>query len=325
MLKSVSVLALDRLAMFEFGVICEVFGIDRSGDGVPNFDFKVCGPEAGKPLSTSVGATLTPDHGLEDLVGVDLVAIPAIGSDEYLPAALEAVRAAADSGSIILTVCSGGIRRGCGGPARRQTVHHALDARRRVGAAVPDCPGRPQRALRRRRQPDHQCGYRGGYRCVPAPRAARARQRGHQQDRAPHGRAAAPRRRAAPVHRPAGSGPVLGPVRPAPRLDRRQPRQAAHRREPGQAGRDVHAHLRAPFRRGDRHHAHAVDHRSARAVCASSARRDRPRHRLDRRAGRLRHLDAAAPSLPQAHRRDTVGLPSPVRMRLRHFQRRLRR
>lgn len=98
MLKSVSVLALDRLAMFEFGVICEVFGIDRSGDGVPNFDFKVCGPEAGKPLSTSVGATLTPDHGLEDLVGVDLVAIPAIGSDEYLPAALEAVRAAADSG-----------------------------------------------------------------------------------------------------------------------------------------------------------------------------------------------------------------------------------
>lgn len=137
MLKSVSVLALDRLAMFEFGVICEVFGIDRSGDGVPNFDFKVCGPEAGKPLSTSVGATLTPDHGLEDLVGVDLVAIPAIGSDEYLPAALEAVRAAADSGSIILTVCSGGIRRGCGGPARRQTVHHALDARRRVGARYP--------------------------------------------------------------------------------------------------------------------------------------------------------------------------------------------
>ena len=78
-IKSVSALVLDGLAIFEFGVICEVFGIDRSADGVPNFDFKVCGPEAGKPLRTSVGATIIPDYGLEDLVGADLVAIPAIG------------------------------------------------------------------------------------------------------------------------------------------------------------------------------------------------------------------------------------------------------
>ncbi len=65
MIKSVSTLVLDALAIFEFGVICEVFGIDRSGDGVPNFDFKVCGPEVGRPLRTSVGAQLTPDHGLQ--------------------------------------------------------------------------------------------------------------------------------------------------------------------------------------------------------------------------------------------------------------------
>src|ERR687898_2731338 len=104
-LKSVSTLVLDRLAIFEFGVICEVFGIDRSEDGVPNFDFKVCGPEPGKPLRTSVGATITPDHGLDDLVGADLVAIPAIQSQNggYLPEALEAVKAPADSRSIILT------------------------------------------------------------------------------------------------------------------------------------------------------------------------------------------------------------------------------
>jgi hypothetical protein len=84
-IKSVSALVLDGLAVFEFGVICEVFGIDRSADGVPNFDFKVCGPEAGKPLRTSVGATIIPDHGLDDLVGADLVAIPAIGGTDYLP------------------------------------------------------------------------------------------------------------------------------------------------------------------------------------------------------------------------------------------------
>ena len=114
-LKSVSTLVLDGLAIFEFGVICEVFGIDRSADGVPNFEFKVCGPEPGKPLRTSVGATITPDHGLEDLIGADLVAIPAIGSAEYLPEALDAVRRAAASGSIILTVCSGAFVAGAAG------------------------------------------------------------------------------------------------------------------------------------------------------------------------------------------------------------------
>ncbi len=108
---------LDGLAIFEFGVICEVFGIDRSADGVPNFDFKVCGPEPGKPLRTSVGATIIPDHGLDGLIGADLVAIPAIASQNggYLPEALDAVRRAADAGSIILTVCSGAFVAGAAG------------------------------------------------------------------------------------------------------------------------------------------------------------------------------------------------------------------
>jgi transcriptional regulator GlxA family with amidase domain len=115
MLKSVSALVLDGLAVFEFGVICEVFGIDRSGDGVPNFDFKICGLEAGRPLRTSVGASLTPDHGLDALVGADLVAIPAITGPEYPQEALDAIRAAADAGSIILTVCSGAFVAGAAG------------------------------------------------------------------------------------------------------------------------------------------------------------------------------------------------------------------
>ncbi|MDT5125611.1 MAG: hypothetical protein QOH54_1255 [Mycobacterium sp.] len=114
MIKSVSALVLDGVAVFEFGVICEVFGIDRSADGVPNFDFKVCGPEPGRPLRTSVGASITPDHGLDALIGADLVAIPAIGG-RYLPEALDAIRAAADAGAIILTVCSGAFVAGAAG------------------------------------------------------------------------------------------------------------------------------------------------------------------------------------------------------------------
>src|ERR1700752_3349405 len=99
-LRSVSALVLDGLAIFEFGVICEVFGIDRSADGVPNFDFKVCGPEPGKPLKTSVGAAITPDHGLDGLAGVDLVAIPAISNQNGgdLAAGLQGVRKAGASG-----------------------------------------------------------------------------------------------------------------------------------------------------------------------------------------------------------------------------------
>lgn len=124
-------LVLDGLAIFEFGVICEVFGIDRSADGVPNFDFKVCGPRAGEPVRTSVGATLTPDHGLDDLIGADLVAIPAISGSDYLPEALAAVRRAVESGSTVLTVCSGAFLAGAAGllDGRPCTTHwmHADD------------------------------------------------------------------------------------------------------------------------------------------------------------------------------------------------------
>ena len=131
MLKSVSALVLNGVAPFEFGVICEVFGIDRSADGVPNFDFKVCGPEPGTPLRMSVGANLVPDFGLDALVGADLVAIPAFVRDDYPEEALAAVRAAAEAGSTILTVCSGAFLAGAAGllDGRKCTTHwmHADD------------------------------------------------------------------------------------------------------------------------------------------------------------------------------------------------------
>lgn len=143
-LESVSVLVLDKLAVFEFGVICEVFGIDRSGDGVPNFDFKVCGPQPGRPVSTSVGAQLVPDHGLDDLLGADLVAVPAISgsAEDYLPEALDALRSAAASGSTILTVCSGAFVAGAAGllDGRRCTTHwmHADELARLYPSAIVD-------------------------------------------------------------------------------------------------------------------------------------------------------------------------------------------
>ena len=41
MLKNVVLLAIPGVAPFEFGVVCEVFGIDRSDTGGPRFDFTI--------------------------------------------------------------------------------------------------------------------------------------------------------------------------------------------------------------------------------------------------------------------------------------------
>ncbi|WP_129338320.1 helix-turn-helix domain-containing protein [Cellulomonas endophytica] len=107
MLRSVAVLALDGMTPFEFGVVCEVFGIDRRDDGVPLVDFRICGPSAGQPLRTSVGLPVVPQRGLEGLVGADLVAVPATAERGHPPEVYAALRAAHAAGSVLLSVCSG--------------------------------------------------------------------------------------------------------------------------------------------------------------------------------------------------------------------------
>lgn len=44
-MKTVACVIDNGFAPFEFGVACEAFGLDRSDDGVPNFDFRVVAPE----------------------------------------------------------------------------------------------------------------------------------------------------------------------------------------------------------------------------------------------------------------------------------------
>jgi AraC family transcriptional activator FtrA len=126
MLNKVAAVVMDGVAPFEFGVLCEVFGIDRTEDGVPPFDFRVCGERAGTPVSTSVGAALIPEHGLDALRGADLVAVPAVKiREEYPPAVLAAVRQAHAAGSVVLSVCSGAFLLGTTGllDGRHCTTH----------------------------------------------------------------------------------------------------------------------------------------------------------------------------------------------------------
>jgi AraC family transcriptional activator FtrA len=126
MLKTVAAVVIDQFAPFEFGVLCEVFGIDRTEEGVPAVEFRVCGERPGEPVRTSVGAMLVPEKGLDAVEGADLVAVPAATiRDEYPEAVLEALRKAADRGATVLSVCSGAFILGAAGllDGRHCTTH----------------------------------------------------------------------------------------------------------------------------------------------------------------------------------------------------------
>ena len=126
MLKSVAAVLFEDVALFEFGVLAEVFGIDRTDDGVPKFEFRVCSLQAGEPLSARNGTKVIAPYGLEGLLGVDLVAIPAtrIRAD-YPPEVLHALRQAAARGATMLSVCSGAFVLGAAGllDGRACTTH----------------------------------------------------------------------------------------------------------------------------------------------------------------------------------------------------------
>ncbi|OLF17789.1 helix-turn-helix domain-containing protein [Actinophytocola xanthii] len=145
MLKTVAAVLLEDVAPFEFGVLCEVFGLDRRDEGVPFVDFLVCGEEAGRPLRTSVGARITPEHGLDAVADADLVAVPAVtmrDEDDYPIAVLECLRTASARGATLLSVCSGAFVLGAAGllDGRRCTTHwrHADQLAERYPKALLD-------------------------------------------------------------------------------------------------------------------------------------------------------------------------------------------
>ena len=63
MLKKIVCLALPETAPFEFGVICEVFGVDRSDSGGPTFEFHVATADPG-PVDFSLGFSMNIEQDL---------------------------------------------------------------------------------------------------------------------------------------------------------------------------------------------------------------------------------------------------------------------
>lgn len=116
----------ERVAAFELGIVCQVFGLDRSDDGLPRHHFTVCGVRPGLRPTTSGFAVDVPG-GLARVAAADLVTVPAWPTlDEPIDSAiLEALSCAHDRGATILSVCSGAFALAAAGllDGRRATTH----------------------------------------------------------------------------------------------------------------------------------------------------------------------------------------------------------
>ncbi|MFD5226078.1 GlxA family transcriptional regulator [Microbacterium sp. NPDC058342] len=114
-------------APFEFGVACEAFGLDRSEDGIPKFDFRVVAPDPG-PVPSKIGFSVEVEHDLSFAREADLVIFCPIRSeawDRVDPRLIDLARQAVARDAWVMSVCSGSFILAAAGvlDGRRATTH----------------------------------------------------------------------------------------------------------------------------------------------------------------------------------------------------------
>lgn len=126
MLHDVVALVGPEVAAFELGVLSEVFGLDRTWEGLPGYDFAVASATPGLVPTTS-GYAVQVDHGLDRLDRADLVAVPAWTSAAVAPPpeVVDALHRAVDRGARVLSICSGAFLLAAAGllDGRRAATH----------------------------------------------------------------------------------------------------------------------------------------------------------------------------------------------------------
>ncbi|MCR6490108.1 helix-turn-helix domain-containing protein [Amycolatopsis sp. OK19-0408] len=139
----VAVVLADHVSPFELGVACEVFGTDRSADGIEGWEFGVCSP-AGSAVSSWSGFGLTGLRDLDFAASADLLIVPTCAPRTAPPPAelLDVLRDAAARGAWVAGFCAGVFTLGYAGllDGRRCTVHWVYEAefRARFPSAVVD-------------------------------------------------------------------------------------------------------------------------------------------------------------------------------------------
>jgi transcriptional regulator GlxA family with amidase domain len=141
MLRNVAVIALPEVAVFELGVLCELFGYDRTDDGLPGYDFAVCSVDGG-PVRTHAGFEISVHADLSRTEEADLVAVVPYGTGDESPEVRAALRRAHERGAWVMSVCTGAFALGAAGllDGRRCTTHwrHTAELARRFPAAQVD-------------------------------------------------------------------------------------------------------------------------------------------------------------------------------------------
>lgn len=104
----VAALLYDRLCTFEFGIVAEVFGLDRPEMQGGWYRFVSCAIEPG-PLRAHGGFTIQPDDGPELIDQADIIVVPGWkGIDYPVPDDLLArLRKAHRRGARLVSICSG--------------------------------------------------------------------------------------------------------------------------------------------------------------------------------------------------------------------------
>lgn len=125
MLTNVAAVIWDGVAPFEFGVVCEAFGLDRREDGVPILEFGVCSREPGL-VRSNLGFGIEATYGPGRVDEADLVCVPAMRRGDPVPEwVVETLLRAYRRGARILTVCGGAFALGAAGllDGRECTTH----------------------------------------------------------------------------------------------------------------------------------------------------------------------------------------------------------
>ena len=124
----VIILCFDGLVAFDLTAPAQAFQLAAKPSGTPLYELSTCSPD-GKAVRTTSGFSVLPDSDLEALRRADTVVVPGYAAifDPPPVEALDALRAAAERGARLLSVCTGAFGLAHAGvlDGRQATTHWA--------------------------------------------------------------------------------------------------------------------------------------------------------------------------------------------------------